>query len=573
MQSRTRVLIIDDEYKTLELLGMRLRQDGFEVTTATSGELVLKFAYETHPDAILLDVKMPGMDGLRACRHLREVTDAVIIFVTVKGDREDIIRGLHMGADDYIVKPYSYQELLARLSACLRRRADSKLLPLRLQRGEAVLIADPTRRLVFIEDGRSVQLTPKEFALLKFLVKNSGKVLSADEILTNVWGLEYQGERDLVKQFIYRLRNKLEPDPSKPEYIITVRGSGYAFEEDTRPSMRPEDKPRVSQPIPVSLPIQPVAPLIVPDQREPPRWAAEPLPKPVKSIRRERQLYSDLPHEKKGRRTLVRQMAVAVLIVVLATFGMASASGYALPGDVLYPVKTLMEEIQSTITIDKISYIQLHLQFAATRLEEVAALLAQNRFDDIPTAMMGFESEMREAIWALVGVAGDGQPPVRALGSLLEEHLDSRTMVLNDLMSKAPGEASPAIDQAIGVLLEESDTLKALLMEIDPESMPGEMAVLGSPEVQSEKVLPGSPVGQGVSQPTVIPLVPSATAYVQGTVGALKATCVVIETQIYLLTLISTLRDTSHPTSTSRVEQIRTPKPSTTSTRFISPRP
>jgi DNA-binding response OmpR family regulator len=244
MHGRARVLIVDDEYKTLELLGMRLQQDGFEITTASTGEAGLKLAYETHPDAILLDIMMPGMDGFKACRRLREVTDAVIILVTVKGDSDDVIRGLHSGADDYLVKPYNYLELLARLHACLRRRADAKLPPLRLQRGEAVLITDPSRRLVFVNDGRSVQLTPKEFDLLRYLVQNRGRVLSADAILTNVWGPEYKGERDLVKQFIYRLRNKLEVEPSEPEYIVTVRGSGYAFEEDTRPRKRRKTAPK-----------------------------------------------------------------------------------------------------------------------------------------------------------------------------------------------------------------------------------------------------------------------------------------------------------------------------------------
>ena len=573
MQSRTRVLIVDDDFKTLELLSIRLHQDGFDVTTATSGEMGLKLAYETHPDAVLLDIKMPGMDGLQVCRRLREVTDAVIMFVTVRGNREDIIRGLDMGADDYIVKPYRYHELLARLLACLRRRTDSNLPPLRLQRGEAVLIADPSRRLVFIEDGRSVQLTPKEFSLLKYLVKNRGKVLSADEILTNVWGLEYQGERDLVKQFIYRLRNKLEPDPSHPEYIVTVRGSGYAFEEDTRPRMRPGDKPSVQKTTTVSLPVQPVVPHIVSEQSEPPRWAAEHLPQPVKSIRREKQLHSDLPHEKKSWRSWVRQMAVVVLIVVSVAFGIASASGKALPGDILYPAKIIMEDIQYTFTIDKISRAQLHLQSAATRLDEVATLLAQKRFENIPTAMTGFESEMRAAIWALAGMSGDEQSHLWALESLLEDDFDDQAMLINDLMNQVSGEAQPTINQAIGALLEESDTLKTLIVEIEPTSKPGEMAVLGSPEVQSEKVLSGSPVGQGGSQPTIIPAVSSGTVYAQGTVGALEATCVVIGTQINMPTLVSTLRATPYPASTSRAEPTRTPQPSTTSTRFIPLRP
>jgi DNA-binding response OmpR family regulator len=268
MHVRIRVLIIDDEYKTLELLGMRLSQDGFEVTTATTGEAGLKLAYETHPDAILLDIMMPGMDGFNVCRRLREVSDAVIMLVTVKGDSDDVIRGLHSGADDYIVKPYNYLVLLARLHACLRRRADAKLPPLRLQRGEAMLITDPSRRLVFINDGRSVQLTPKEFDLLRYLVQNRGRVLSADAILTNVWGPEYKGERDLVKQFIYRLRNKLEPNPSKPEYIKTVRGSGYALEEDTRPRRRRKTAKKPEQTAEMSPSLHP--PQVAPEGYAPP---------------------------------------------------------------------------------------------------------------------------------------------------------------------------------------------------------------------------------------------------------------------------------------------------------------
>jgi len=325
-------LIIDDDYKTLEILGMRLSQDGFEVTTATTGEIGLKLAYETHPDAILLDIIMPGMDGFKACRRLREVTDAVIMLVTVKGVSDDVIRGLHSGADDYIVKPYNYLELLARLNACLRRRADSKLPPLRLQRGKAVLTTDPSRRLVFINDGRSVTLTPKEYELLRYLVENRGRVLSADAILTNVWGPEYKGERDLVKQFIYRLRNKLEVEPSKPEYIVTVRGSGYTFEEDTRPrglkkvGQKPRHQAEVSRPLHV------VRPLIVPEGEEPPSWAAQALHEGLSS----RGLYhgdDDVQTRTNEKRLIwLRRIAVALSFAILIALGIAFASAYALPG-------------------------------------------------------------------------------------------------------------------------------------------------------------------------------------------------------------------------------------------------
>ncbi|NIS82340.1 MAG: response regulator [Anaerolineales bacterium] len=235
MSVKPRILVIDDELKTLDLLAMRLRGDGFEVLTASTGHEGLRLAYEKHPDVIFLDIVMPGIDGLEVCRRLRTMTNAVILFVSVKGKTEDIVHGLQMGADDYIIKPYRYQELIARMTACLRRRGTGPLPPVRLDKGEALLVADPSRRLIFINDGRSVQLTPKEYELLVYLVRNQGRVLSVDAILANVWGKEYSGDRHLVKQFIYRLRSKLEADPSNPEYIVTVRGSGYAFEEATRP--------------------------------------------------------------------------------------------------------------------------------------------------------------------------------------------------------------------------------------------------------------------------------------------------------------------------------------------------
>lgn len=233
---KPRLLIIDDELKSLEILALRLRQDGFEVETAGSGQEGLRLAYQTQPDGVILDRIMPGVDGLEVCRRLRSMTDVVIVFITVKASPDDIVQGLQAGADDYVVKPYNYKELCARLEACLRRRGDAhKLPPVRLANGEALLLADPSRRLVFLNGERSVQLTPKEFELLEFLVRNRGRVMSAQAILVNVWGPGYEGEEALVKQFIYRLRSKLELDPSNPEYIVTIRGSGYALEEDTRP--------------------------------------------------------------------------------------------------------------------------------------------------------------------------------------------------------------------------------------------------------------------------------------------------------------------------------------------------
>ncbi|NIM92151.1 MAG: response regulator [Anaerolineales bacterium] len=232
---KPRILVIDDEIKVLKILSTRLRMDGFDVFTASTDMAGMRLAYEMHPDVIVLDIIMPGVDGFEVCQRLRTLTDAIIILVSGRRYTEDIVHGLRVGADDYMVKPYNYKELVARMRAFLRRRANAPIPPFRLTHGEALLVADASRRLIFINDGRSVYLTPKEYDLLVYLVKNQGKVLSADALLANVWGPEYRGEHHLVKQFIYRLRNKIEQDPSNPEFIVTIRGSGYTFEEDTRP--------------------------------------------------------------------------------------------------------------------------------------------------------------------------------------------------------------------------------------------------------------------------------------------------------------------------------------------------
>jgi DNA-binding response OmpR family regulator len=229
---KTKVLIVDDDTRILDILRLSLEKDGFEVFASTSGPAALKLAYKAHPDAIILDIMMPGMDGFEVCRRLRDMTDAAILFVTARGQAEDIVKGLQVGGDDYIIKPYAYQVLLARLTACLRRRASDKPFPVLKASGEVLWITDPSRRQIFVDD-RVIQLTPKEFDIFRYMVKNQGRVLSTDAILANVWGPEYTGEWHLVKQFIYRLRKKLEPDPSTPCHIVTVHGTGYVFESET----------------------------------------------------------------------------------------------------------------------------------------------------------------------------------------------------------------------------------------------------------------------------------------------------------------------------------------------------
>jgi DNA-binding response OmpR family regulator len=229
MRRRFRLLVIDDEPDMVVMLQRLLSREGFDVITAQDALSGLRTAYQTHPDAILLDIMMPDVDGYEACRRLREMTDVPIIFVTAKGLIEDVVRGLRMGADDYVVKPFECSELVSRVMASLRRGVDQAgdksdfLFP------AASVVLDCGRHEMVIGD-RTVYLAPKEFEVLRLLVRHAGKVLSADAILNRVWGPEWIGEKDLVKQYVYRVRQKIEPDPNSPEYIHTVRGEGYYFD-------------------------------------------------------------------------------------------------------------------------------------------------------------------------------------------------------------------------------------------------------------------------------------------------------------------------------------------------------
>lgn len=225
----TRVLIIEDDLQVLELLEMQLLKDGFFVLTATTGDAGLRLAGEERPEVIILDIMMPGLDGYEVCRRLRQVTDACILFTSAMGQTEDIVHGLQMGGDDYVIKPYVYEELVNRMIACLRRRARFRVTAEEVYAREPAISTDPSRRLVYLEEG-TVQLTRKEYAVFEYLMQNLGDVLSPDSILATVWGPEYVGEREVLDQVIYRLRAKLEPDPSQPKYLHTVRGAGYMLE-------------------------------------------------------------------------------------------------------------------------------------------------------------------------------------------------------------------------------------------------------------------------------------------------------------------------------------------------------
>lgn len=225
-----RILVIEDDSEMREMLELILTTEGFDVVLAHDALTGLRAAYQTHPDAILLDVMMPNMDGFETCRRLREMTDVPIIFVTGKAtDKEDVVHGFSLGADDYLIKPFNRSELISRLNARLRRSGDRANNDIEYISPAASVILNCSRHELVIGE-RSIYLGPKEFEVMRHLIRHTGSVLSRDAILAQVWGPERVGEPDLVKQYIYRLRQKIEPDPDSPRYLHSVRGEGYYFD-------------------------------------------------------------------------------------------------------------------------------------------------------------------------------------------------------------------------------------------------------------------------------------------------------------------------------------------------------
>ena len=226
--SKKRILVVDDEKGLVKIIRLNLQQDGFEVVEANNGTEAMDKLRTTLPDLILLDVMMPDMDGFTVLKMVREIGGTPVIMLTAKGEEKDIIKGLELGADDYITKPFSPRELTSRIRAVLRRGSFTK----DEESGRIVvddrLTIDFDRHEVWIE-GELVQLRPTEYRLLYHLVQNSGWVLTHDQILNKVWGYEYENEPHYVRLYINYLRKKLEVDPSNPKYILTERGVGYRF--------------------------------------------------------------------------------------------------------------------------------------------------------------------------------------------------------------------------------------------------------------------------------------------------------------------------------------------------------
>jgi DNA-binding response OmpR family regulator len=220
-----KALIVDDDRVLADVVAFTFRREGFEVIQAYDGPTAIRRWSEEHPDIVILDVNMPTMDGFTVCRHIRERSNTPIILLTVRGEEDDIVEGLEIGADDYIVKPFSPRQLVARANAVLRRAGQTTISPI-LQVGE--LTFDSSQRRVTIGAGDPISLTPLEGRLLDYLMANAGHVLTTDAIIDHVWG-PGGGDRDMLRQLVRRLRSKIETDPADPNYIKTIPGLGYGF--------------------------------------------------------------------------------------------------------------------------------------------------------------------------------------------------------------------------------------------------------------------------------------------------------------------------------------------------------
>jgi two-component system KDP operon response regulator KdpE len=218
-----RVLIVDDEPNLVDAIRMYLEMEGYVILTAMSGREAIEKLRDLLPDLIILDVMMPGMDGFETLREIRKASNVPVIMLTARGEEDDKVRGLRLGADDYVAKPFSQRELSTRVQAVLRRAETPPLVAKTTVQVDDDLTIDFSRAEVFLK-GQRVQLTPTEYRLLYHLASNPGRVLPYETILSRVWGMEYREEEHYVRLYVNYLRQKIEPDPGKPKYIMTERG-------------------------------------------------------------------------------------------------------------------------------------------------------------------------------------------------------------------------------------------------------------------------------------------------------------------------------------------------------------
>ena len=229
----TSILVVDDEPVFIEALTISLEREGFGVIAAADGPAALKAISEKDPDLILLDVMLPGMSGIDVCREIRKSSSVPVIMVTAKGEEIDAVVGLEVGADDYITKPYRLRELIARIRAILRRSENSPKEDETTSNPE-VLVEGAVRldleRPELSVDGELISLALREFELLSYLMENSGRVVTRESLMQNVWGWDYIGDTKTIDVHVKRLRSKIESDPSAPLRISTIRGVGYRYE-------------------------------------------------------------------------------------------------------------------------------------------------------------------------------------------------------------------------------------------------------------------------------------------------------------------------------------------------------
>jgi len=223
----TRVLVVEDEESYSDALAYVLGKEGFDVAVANDGRVALEEFERSGADIVLLDLMLPGINGTEVCRRIRQTSNVPVIMVSAKDTEVDKVVGLELGADDYVTKPYSPRELVARIRAVLRRGQDVDLAPTTLESGRVRM--DVERHLVSV-DGSDVRLPLKEFELLEMFLRNSGRVLTRGQLIDRVWGADYVGDTKTLDVHVKRLRSKIEPDPASPQHLVTVRGLGYRYD-------------------------------------------------------------------------------------------------------------------------------------------------------------------------------------------------------------------------------------------------------------------------------------------------------------------------------------------------------
>ncbi len=224
----TKVLIVDDEPRMVQLIAMNLKLEGYTTVSASDGYQALEKVTKEMPDIVILDIMMPDMDGFETLKRIREISSVPVIFLSVKGEEPDRVRGLDLGPDDYITKPFSPRELISRIKAVLRRTETEN------SNRKSVIVVDDDLKIDFDQrevwvQGKKVKLRATEYRLLYQLVSNAGKLMTHEALLSRVWGPEYQDEDQYVRLYITYLRQKIEKDPRNPRYILSERGLGYRF--------------------------------------------------------------------------------------------------------------------------------------------------------------------------------------------------------------------------------------------------------------------------------------------------------------------------------------------------------